>query len=231
MTLTSYIHGRMNGMLGLECHTKTLFYSYRPTSNSEAMQFRRDPAVGLILCTVDPVTNGRCESGTEAYAVSRVPPTRSELSTLEDWQAWHARLGHRALPSVAAALGIPLPAKIRQAFVCTTCIAAKFARVPRTVPAEHFSAPRPGWMIHMDLLELRVPGPMGARYVMLFVDEFSKRVFTYMIHRKSTDVLLETYMAFHKHICALLGTSTPVAQIVCDGESGWNTGKNIYRRS
>lgn len=102
-------------------------------------------------------------------------------------QLWHARLGHlnyrklqdmvrmdmvRGLTKISACEG-----------VCEGCVLGKHHRDPFD-SGKAWRANHPLQLIHSDLCEPGYPSLSGARYLLTFIDDYSRRVWVYFLERK-----------------------------------------------
>jgi hypothetical protein len=109
---------------------------------------------------------------------------------------WHERLGHRHMRDVAHLLGISMPTKLP---ICKVCLMGKatrhhFRRSNRDTRTLR-EAPRPAYLFHSDTIgPLRVTTKGGARYVLIFVCDYSRRIFVYFL--KSLSEWLPVFKMF-----------------------------------
>jgi hypothetical protein len=138
----------------------------------------------------------------------------SEQNVLE---LYHRRLGHRNYNDVAAWLrkaGIPFrtPAKPP---LCPACVQAKSTRYPVSHVAQHQDAPRPGYMLHCDHCgPMAVPTRSGLRWLCIIVDDYSRKLFVYLL--KSQSEFYEHLTALHRELQATFSNEHPVAVLHSD---------------
>lgn len=110
---------------------------------------------------------------------------------------WHTRLGHvnfRAMKLLSAggmALGIPALTQPKE--ICSGCLLSKQTRTP--FPSHtSFMAKQKLELIHGDLCRpISPPTPSGNRYFLLLVDDYSRKMWVFMLKQKS-----EALAAFKK---------------------------------
>lgn len=111
---------------------------------------------------------------------------------------WHRRFGHLNINSLkkmrnGKVTGMTFKNSIINMANCEVCAKAKQARLPFT--ASETQSKHLLEIIHSDLV-----GPMetksfgGARYLLTFIDDFSRKVFVYFLSQKSE--VLETFIEF-----------------------------------
>ena len=94
---------------------------------------------------------------------------------------WHQRLGHLNFDAVAKYLGLPKPQK---AVFCPSCCKGKstLLAAPKD-PANR--ATRIGQLVHSDLCgPIEVCTPSGKKYILVFVDDYSRRLFIRLLRTK-----------------------------------------------
>jgi len=113
---------------------------------------------------------------------------------------WHARLGHINYYSVRlmrknGISGLPtIPRKLKQ---CDACILGKHIKQPFHDSTSR--ACRIHELIHSDLSSpIRVPFAFGNKYIMSFIDDYTKMCWVYLLKDKSQSV--ETFENFHAWI-------------------------------
>lgn len=126
-------------------------------------------------------------------------PATCFLSKIEeDSLLWHSRLGHvnfgamKLMSTRSMAHGIP--EFTQQKGVCSGCLLSKQARAPFPSQA-NFAAKVKLELIHGDLCgPISPPTPAGNRYFLLLVDDYSRRMWVYMLKYKSE--ALEAFKKF-----------------------------------
>jgi len=105
---------------------------------------------------------------------------------------WHERLGHLGFDDIKRLASTTMDIEITGSTTnptCEHCHAGKQTRKPNAAPATH-RASEPLELIHSDLA-----GPMstnslgGARYFLLFIDDFSRYTTVYTIKQKSEVII------------------------------------------
>lgn len=111
---------------------------------------------------------------------------------------WHARLGHVNFQAMSLmqekdmVTGIPKLVQPKQ--VCSGCLMAKQTRKP--FPSQSsFTAKSVLELVHGDICgPFSPPTPAGNRYFLLFVDDFSRAIWVYML--KSKDEAFDVFKKF-----------------------------------
>ena len=134
----------------------------------------------------------------EAYQTTNQKANEARLKTdSATLMEWHERLGHLGFEDVkllAKRTPNMLIEEMSDNPTCEACQLAKQTRKPNSSPATH-RATKPLQLIHSD-----VAGPMattslgGARYFVLFIDDFSRYTTLYTIKQKSD--VIETVRKF-----------------------------------
>lgn len=120
-------------------------------------------------------------------------------------ELWHKRLGHlnrkgmRKLKNIVT--GIDFRDEVDK--VCVTCLEGK--QTVKPFPKRGSRA-----KVILDLIHSDIHGPMevpswgGARYCLIFIDDFSRKVFGYMIQQKSETLskfrLFKAMVEKHKQV-------------------------------
>ena len=190
------------------------------------VMFTRDAC--SILCGESVVASGIREAGIYSFQDSELlkvnlrtgnPVHERSLSCLqtsvteserEQTLLWHERLGHLGFMGlaeiVAAGAASGIPAAVTKAAVellvsdhmCDGCIKGKSHRVPVRAH-KHIRATRPFQLVHTDVMgPFPVPSRTGSRYVVTFVDDFSKHIWVEFMQFKS-EVFGKTREFFLKH--------------------------------
>jgi hypothetical protein len=121
----------------------------------------------------------------------------------------HLRHGHRNFVDVARQYNLPLPKAIP---ACSSCLMGKGHKLPH-LGGSFERAKRIGQGFHADFKgPYSVPTPEGFLYLLILVDDYSKRIFAYLV--KSQDEWLEVWKSFVARIEAELGSSTAVSWLV-----------------
>ena len=125
----------------------------------------------------------------DALAVFYTPTTSNITSSL-----WHSRLGHPTVDILTKALdscNIVYQRNKRDA--CSACPIAKSHKLPFSLSNSRASHPLA--LIHTDLWgPAPIPSTTGARYFLLFIDDFSRFSWIYSLHTK--DQALSTFIKF-----------------------------------
>ena len=123
----------------------------------------------------------------------------------------HLRHGHRNFVDIARQYNLPLPASIP---ACSSCLLGKGHAQPHQ-GGNFERATRVGQGFHADFKgPYQVPTPQGFLYLLIIVDDFSKRVFPFLV--KSQDEWLEVWRSFVAQIEAELGSNTSISWLLTD---------------
>ena len=97
----------------------------------------------------------------------------------------HNTLAHCSWKKAAGFAGVVLPTGWQP--FCRTCAAARMHRAPKAkFTQEPNPGTRPGQYLHVDLHgKVRDPTPNGCIYFAVVIDDFSGRVFTFLLRKKS----------------------------------------------
>ena len=111
---------------------------------------------------------------------------------------WHRRMGHRNFRDIGRIFGLKLPEKLP---FCQDCVRSKGQRhkMNRSRFSPLYEAPRPGYMFHMDIaVPFRISTSGGCRYLAVLVDDYSRRVFLFLL--KVLSEFFETFKAFNRRL-------------------------------
>lgn len=117
--------------------------------------------------------------------VTHSVPAYTSASTENDSYLWHQRMAHlnfEDLNKLSESAGVTL--ENTDKVICISCLEGKQTRFP--FPSEGSRAQAKLELIHSD-----VCGPMetlsmgGARYFLTFIDDFTRKVFVYVLKRRS----------------------------------------------
>ena len=176
------------------------------TDNSVSIEF--DP---LGFCVKDLRTGTqimRCNSLGDLYPLSSTRSTTSpshSAFTVSSSDLWHSRLGHPGAPvlrSLYSKHSIPCNS-FKQSF-CSSCPLGKQIKMPFFDSMSHTVSPFD--IVHSDLWTSPVASSNGHRYYVLFLDDYSKFLWTFPISNKSDVFRIFTIFhrfvqtQFHKHI-------------------------------
>ena len=142
--------------------------------------------------------------------------TRAYSPGVSDLLLWHWRLGHRSFRTVARQLGIKLPEKLP---FCQGCVEGKLSRHPLQRAHRNTGidpeSPRPAYLLFSDATgPFRVQTRNGSRYLILFVDDYTRKLFPFLVR------LLSEFLDVLKEMVARLeaeaGRDKVVAQLLTD---------------
>lgn len=133
---------------------------------------------------------------------------------------WHAHLGHvnfdtiKRLGSGQLVEGVPQINHPKQ--LCEACLAGKHSRY--CFPCQTtFSASNPLEQVYADLCGPISPtSPSGNKYIILFVDDYSKYIWSYML--KAKDEAFEQFKKFKATVENQYGRKIKVLRSDCGGE-------------
>lgn len=128
-----------------------------------------------------------------ALACAAAPTQRDDLERL-----WHHRLGHvspYALPQIThTTQGLPPLSRAPSLDPCKGCLLGKRARDP--FPPNEATATSPLELVHVDIGYSDVHGIDGSKYFIVFVDDWSRRIWMYCLANQTTQLLLTTFQRF-----------------------------------
>ena len=142
----------------------------------------------------------------------------SSVPALTPGAIWHSRLGHPATPILSKALASCNPSvsfQINKIAPCKICPLAKSHSLPYSLSSSHASQPLA--LIHTDLWgPAPSPSTSGARYFLLFIDDYSRYTWIYFLSTK--DQALSTFITFRKMIENQLNSTIKCIQSDNGGE-------------
>ena len=142
----------------------------------------------------------------------------SSVPTLTPGAIWHPRLGHPAASILSKALASCNPSisfQINKIAPCKICPLAKSHSLPYSLSSSHASQPLA--LIHTDLWgPAPSPSTSGARYFLLFIDDYSRYTWIYFLSTK--DQALSTFITFRKMIENQLNSTIKCIQSDNGGE-------------
>uniref|UniRef100_A0A2N9J182 Integrase catalytic domain-containing protein n=1 Tax=Fagus sylvatica TaxID=28930 RepID=A0A2N9J182_FAGSY len=152
-------------------------------------------------------------------SASASPPISAFLSSKNKWQLWYHRLGHpsdRVLVSVIPALSSCISVSNKHVqHHCKHCLIGKMHRLPFT--HSQFQSTQPLELVHSDVWG---PAPVnscnGYKYYLLFVDDFSR--FSWLFLLKSKSEVLNTFKHFKATVENQLSKSIKFLRTDCGGE-------------
>ncbi|KAL5752556.1 hypothetical protein ACOSQ2_023063 [Xanthoceras sorbifolium] len=155
----------------------------------------QDPRTGQVLGTGRKV--GRMFEVHDLKIPSQVASAAATTATSSP-DLWHARLGHPSLSRLQLLASQGHFGSIQfQKFDCTSCHFGKQTKLPFNNSVSFSSAPFD--LIHSDIWgPSPIPTEGGSRYFVIFVDDFSRYTWIYLLHHRSE--LVSIYQTFHKMI-------------------------------
>lgn len=159
-------------------------------------------------CTIknsnnEVITNTKCENG--VYRFQNVVG-KCLMSTTDDkvneTLLWHRKLGHINFNSMrkmrdGAVDGIKFDGKADDVQNCEVCCEGKMHRLP--FPTSETRSTKILELVHSDLMgPMETPSIGKARYILTFLDDFTKKVFVYFLKTKSD--VLDIFKDFKKMV-------------------------------
>ena len=178
---------------------------------------------------------GNILSATQKFITEEICAAKKYDQELTELQLWHQRLGHRNFRDVARILGVVPPSK---PLFCRSCVEGKQHRHPlqQRRPSPAPDSPRPGYLFHSDMIgPFRIHTRNGERWAALLVDDYSRRIFLFLMRHKSD--FLQAFKDFVTLLEADFGKEHVVAQLLTDGARSYTsnaldvfcTRKGIYQ--
>uniref|UniRef100_A0A2N9GG32 Integrase catalytic domain-containing protein n=1 Tax=Fagus sylvatica TaxID=28930 RepID=A0A2N9GG32_FAGSY len=141
------------------------------------------------------------------------------LSSKNKWQLWHQRLDHpsdRVLVSALPSLSPCISANNKHVqHHCQHCLIGKMHKLPFV--SSQFQSTQPLELVHSDVWG---PAPVnscnGYRYYLLFVDDYSRFSWLYLLKHKSD--VLSTFKHFQATVENLLSKKIKILRTDCGGE-------------
>lgn len=126
----------------------------------------------------------------KAQTNGQVDPTLvKRTGTKAQWETWHRRLAHLGYDSMRLLLsslstGAPIARDGAHADgACEGCVMGKINRLPFPTSNSHASAMLD--LIHVDICEIGTASRLGARYVLVLVDDYSRYTWVFFQKLKS----------------------------------------------
>ena len=118
----------------------------------------------------------------------------SATTSAEQGRMWHDRLGHLNAQQMERLRSSGLiDGKVDEAFSCDSCQVGKSHRTPMPTTATH-RATRPLELVHSDVCgPINVKALGGIRYLLTFVDDFTRYVVVYLTQGRSGRELLDHF--------------------------------------
>jgi len=132
-------------------------------------------------------------------------------------ELWHKRFGHIGVQSLWHILGESFPTKANL-LLCQTCILGKQHQKIIRTPVPTVS--RPFELIHSDVCgPISIPSFSGQKYFVIYVDDFSRRVWVYFVRSKES---LEMTSVFQEFLARMEKAypAWPIARFRCDNGKG-----------
>jgi hypothetical protein len=177
------------------------------------------------------------------HGLAALPPTKMNL------ELWHQRLGHLSMQSVKAILKMhhqqanmkdmkmsdiddiqpetdlePRTEKTQEeeedqnTELCSICVKTKIRRKIIRKPAER--SKQPFELIHSDLCgPITPPSKGGARYFILYIDDFSRTCNVYFLRTKTAEEVVSIFQQFTKYIATQF-PEYPIRRFRCDNGKG-----------
>lgn len=133
------------------------------------------------------ITGTLVERGIYRMHMNTASITTAHSSEIANENLWHRRLGHANVETVRAAAATGLidkQSRRREDAGCRACIEGKMTRA--SFPTSDERATKPAELMHVDLCgPMQVESLGGARYLCLYVDDYTAMLFAYSIKNKS----------------------------------------------
>ena len=161
--------------------------SRRNVGGPTACLARLDVSSGLWKVIGGPVDHGQ---------TAHVNLAAAGLASLPTLQRWHQRLGHLNVPAVKTLIPIADRDSNKEfSNACSVCIRTKqqrkFARVPVQRASEPFE------LVHSDMCgPISIPSHSGARYFILYIDDYSRYTWVYFLADKSSNTVIAKFQEF-----------------------------------
>jgi len=151
-------------------------------------EVRLSASEGLFHVFITP----RMETATMVTTVS--VGAFSLTTTAERGRLWHDRLGHlNAQQMEQLYSGSLIDSKVDKEFSCDSCQVGKSHRAAMPTAATHRST-RPLQLVHSDICgPINVQALGDVRYMLTFVDDFSRYVAIYLMHGRSGNEVLDCF--------------------------------------
>lgn len=124
------------------------------------------------------------------YRLNGKPTVNNEnaLLSAENHEVWHRRLGHICDDNLVkvnnASIGMKLSNKDKNSSKCVICVKGKQTRSPFKNKGKRAKGLLD--LVHSDLMgKIEVPSHSGALYIVTFVDDYSRKVFSVPVANKS----------------------------------------------
>ncbi|KAK6780427.1 hypothetical protein RDI58_022611 [Solanum bulbocastanum] len=140
----------------------------------------------------------RCDSHGDLYPFSPSYNNQPSSFAAISPQIWHDRLGHPGAPILDLLRknkGIDCK-NHSSSSICSSCVFGKQTKLPFISSSS--STTMPFDILHSDLWTSPVLSSAGHRYYVLFLDDFSKYLWTFPLGRKSD--VYDIFLAFKAHI-------------------------------
>jgi len=148
----------------------------------------------IVHRSVHPIAPGRNLVALPAFVTAQpngqVDPTIvKRTSTKAQWETWHRRLAHLGYDSMRLLLsslstGAPIARQGAHAEgACEGCVMGKINRLPFPTSDSHATGMLD--LIHMDICELGTASRLGACYVLVLVDDYSRYTWVFFQKLKS----------------------------------------------
>ena len=182
------------------------------------------PSVGSANQQIElaTFTNGlyRMKAEVSSQTTSRAEIFAATSTAKPTLELWHQRFGHIGRNSLRLALGESLPKSKDSALVptCEPCILGKQHENIIRTPVPPVS--RPFELIHSDVCgPIAVPSFSGQKYFVVYIDDYSRRVWVYFVKSKDS---LEMTSVFQEFLARMdkAYPKWPIARFRCDNGRG-----------
>ncbi|KAF1313844.1 Integrase catalytic core protein, partial [Globisporangium splendens] len=158
------------------------------TANGMNVEFGIDSCVikknGVVVMSVP-----KCGNVYKLHCSSPAALMVEHSERQSEWELWHARLGHpsfeRVRKSQPVTVGLPTLTK-GTGGICGGCAKGKMTVASFPKQPSHVKTSSVLELIHSDVMgPMKTQSSGGSRYILLFVDDFSRHVTGYFLKKKS----------------------------------------------
>lgn len=178
------------------------------------------------LMTKKPIGEGRERDG--LYYMERVPRPSPILANTVTAELWHQRLVHPSTNRLNLFLSknFVVTNDDPKDLFCSTCPLAKHTRLPFTSRSERCMQPFD--LVHTDLWgPARSSSFSGATYFVIFVDDYTRCTWLYLLKHKSD--VVDVFHTFYAMVCTQF--NRPIKILRSDNGTEFTSGamKSFYR--
>lgn len=153
---------------------------------------------GTHIISETPMTANKLFKVMADVKGSKAGPECYQTTSMDDFHLWHCRYGHlnykglRTLKYQNMVRGIPHLKKDGEDKACVSCLTGKQHREP--IPKKSlWRSSRRLQLVHSDLCgPISQASNSGKRYILTFIDDFSRKVWVYFLSNKSDTFVMFT---------------------------------------